>query len=403
MDVATTHHGEAYGDRLRDALDVAGMIAACQELVRIPSLSGDEAAVAGALAGHLRRLGYDRVEVDAKANVVAWLHGAGGGPSLLFNGHLDHVPPGAMPDPYAGAVVDAARWGEAGPAIYGRGACDMKCAVVAAAFAGAAIKRADMPLRGTFVFNADVAEEIDSPDGVQHVIARGIRADHGLSGEATGLRVHLGHRGKVEFELTVHGRTAHSSDPARGLNAITQTTRLLAALDEHGRTLAAHPLLGAGTLAATDIRASPGGGVAVVPDRCTVRLDRRFVLSDTPESCREEIEAIVARLRATDPAFVCDVEPVNLSPLLYTESDQPVVAAVRAARRAVLGEPGELGAWRFGVNGTFMAQAGIPTVGFGPGDERWAHTPDEHILIAEIVTAAEVYAQTVLNVCGVAG
>ena len=395
--------GDAFVRRLRDALDADGMIAACQELVRIPSLSGDEAAVATALAERLRRLDYDRVEVDDKLNVVAWLDGSGGGPSLMFNGHLDHVPPGAMPDPYAGTLVDAARWGESGRAIYGRGTCDMKCNLVAAAYAGAAVKRAGIPLRGTFVFNADVAEEIDSPAGVQHVIARGIRADYGLSGESTGLRVYLGHRGKVEFELTVHGRTAHSSEPSRGLNAITRMARLVAALEEHGRTLADHPLLGQGSLAVIDIRASPGGGVAVVPDRCTIRVDRRFVPSETPESCRRELEAIVARLRAEDPAFHCAVEQVNLYPLLYTEPDHPLVGAAQAARAAVLGEPGELGAWRFGVNGTFMAQAGIPTVGFGPGDERWAHTPEEHILVADLVTATEVYAQMIVTICGTVG
>jgi succinyl-diaminopimelate desuccinylase len=121
------------------------MIAACQELVRIPSLSGEEAAAGVAFAAQLRALAFDRVEIDDKGNVVGWLDGEDDGPTLLVNGHLDHVPPGDMADPYAGALVAAMRWGESGLAIAGRGTCDMKCNVVAAAFGLAAWRRSSEP------------------------------------------------------------------------------------------------------------------------------------------------------------------------------------------------------------------------------------------------------------------
>jgi succinyl-diaminopimelate desuccinylase len=387
---------------LHDALDVDGMIAVCQAMVRIPSLSGEEAAAASALARCLRALEYDRVEIDDKGNVLAWLDGQGDGATLLVNGHLDHVPPGAMADPYGGRLVDAARWGEAGLAIAGRGTCDMKCNVVAAAFGLAAIKRAGIPLRGTVVLNADVGEEIDSPAGVQHVLASGLRADFGVSVESTGLRVYLGHRGKVEFELTVHGRMVHSSEPARGDNAIMRAMPLLAALQRHAEDLPAHPLLGQGTMAAIDIRAEPGGAVAVVPDRCTIRVDRRYIPGESPATCRAELDAIVTALHGDDPGFRCDITEVNHYPLFFTDAGHDLVTATRAARADVLGTPGELGAWRFGVNGTFMARAGIPTIGFGPGNERWAHTPREHVLVDDLVAAARVYARLAVSVCGVA-
>jgi succinyl-diaminopimelate desuccinylase len=388
---------ESPGAALDAALDVTGMIAACQELVRIPSLSGEEAAAGAALAAQMRALAFDRVDIDDKRNVIGWLDGEDDGPTLLVNGHLDHVHPGDMVDPYAGALVDATRWGESGPAIAGRGTCDMKCNVVAAAFGLAAIKRAGIPWGGAVALNADVGEEIDSPDGVQHVLDRGLRADYGLSVEATGLQVYLGHRGKVEFELTVHGRMAHSSEPSRGENAIQRTVPLLTALAKHAATLPAHPLLGQGTLAAIDIHAEPGGGVAVVPDRCTVRVDRRYIVGESPASCRAELEAIVAGLAAADPAFRCDVVEINHYPLFFTDPDHELVAMARAARADALGSPAELGAWRFGVNGTFMARAGIPTIGFGPGDERWAHTVDEHVLVDDLVAAARVYARLALR------
>ena len=307
-----------------------------------------------------------------------------------------------MADPYGGQLVAAERWGESGLAIAGRGTCDMKCNVVAAAFGLATVKRTGIPLRGTVVLNADVGEEIDSPDGIQHVLDGGLRADFGVSVEATGLRVYLGHRGKVELELAVHGRMAHSSEPSRGDNAIARAAPLLQVLDRHAAHLAAHPLLGQGTLAAIDIRAEPGGGVAVVPDRCTIRVDRRYIPGETPDSCRAELAAIVDDLRASDPGFRCDIAEVNHYPLFFTDPEQDLVATACAARADVLDAPGELGAWRFGVNGTFMARAGIPTVGFGPGDERWAHTSQEHVLVDDLIAAARVYARLAIRACGVA-
>lgn len=391
---------DALTARLRAALDVEGMLATCQDLIQTPSLSQQEQEVAVKLASCLRLLGYDRVEVDDKWNVVGWIEGAVAGPSLMFNGHLDHVPPQDMQDPYAGSLVDGARWHEDGSVIYGRGSCDMKCNVVAGAYAGAAVKRAGIPLRGTYIFTADVAEEVDSPDGIQYVLRRGIRADYGVSGESTALQVYLGHRGKVEFEMTVHGRISHSSNPSRGDNAIVRMARLIEALQSRAEPYATHPMLGQGSLAITDISASPGHGVAVVPDRCTIRIDRRFIPGETPETCRRELEEIVARLQAVDPPFRCDIELVNLYPLLWIEPDHALVAAAQSARAAVMGGPGELGGWLFGVNGTFMAREGIPTVGIGPGDERWAHSPEEHIAVSEIITAAEIYARMIVDLCG---
>jgi putative selenium metabolism hydrolase len=376
------------------------MVATCRELVRIPSESHQEREVAETLAERLREIGYDRVETDEHHNVVAWLEGKAERPSVILNGHTDHVPPQAMKDPFSAALVDASRWGEEGMAIYGRGTMDMKCNVVAAAYAGAAIKRAGIHLEGTYILTADVAEEIDSADGMPYILGRGITGDYGVSLESTRLQPYLGHRGKVEFELTVRGRTSHSSNPSEGDNAIHRAARLidtLAALGPFGT----HPLLGEGSLAILDISAGPGHGYAVVPDRCTIRIDRRFVPGETPESCRHELEEAVAALQHQDPSFHCEIEQVNLYPMMWIEPNHPLVKAVAAARVAALGEPVELGGWLFGVNATWMGEAGIPTVGFGPGDERYAHTPEEHILVSDLVSAAQVYALLILNLCGV--
>jgi succinyl-diaminopimelate desuccinylase len=374
------------------------MIAACQEAVRIPSPSGEEAKAAAFLAERMVRLGADNVEVDEHSNVVAVFRGDGGGPSLMFNGHLDHVPPGDMAEPYSGALVDAARWGEFGEAIYGRGSCDMKCNVVAAAYALGAIRTAGVRLGGDAILVADVQEEVDSPLGVQAVLARGLRADYGLSVESTGLEVYIGHRGKVEFELDVYGKSCHSSEPERGTNAIYEMVRALEALRSLEQTLPSDPLLGRASLTPIDIVAFPGHGVAVVPDRCTIRIDRRFVPQETPADCLRQLKERLSRVKGLSFA----IRQVNLYPLMYTDPTHPLVSAVQRCCEGVLGRSSGIGAWRFGVNGTFMAQAGIPTVGFGPGSERWAHTPEEHVLVQELVDAAKVYIMVTLSLCGVA-
>jgi putative selenium metabolism hydrolase len=385
--------------RIRDALDVDGLVAACQALVSIPSPPGEEGVAATAFARLLERLGYDRVIIDDKSNVIGWINGSRPGPTVMLNGHLDHVPPGDMPEPYGGRRVDATRWGEQGEAIYGRGSCDMKCNLVCGAYAGAALKQAEIDLPGTLILTADVKEELDSPDGVPHILASGVTADYGISLESTNLAVYLGHRGKVEFEMTVKGRTAHASAPDRGVNAVVGAARLIAAIEAHRQTLPRHPLLGAASLAVTDVHASPGQGLAVVPDRCTIRLDRRFVPGESPDGCRQELERLTAQLQADNPAYSYEIEQVNLYPLLWIPPNHPLVQRAQTARAAVLGDAGPLGAWQFGVNGTFMAQAGIPTVGFGPGDERWAHTSEEHVLIADLIRATATCAFMILTIC----
>jgi len=154
------------------------LVAFAQRLAATPSLPGEEREVAELLATKLVHLGYRDVAVDPMSNVVGYL--GEGPPRLMFNGHLDHVPPAGMEDPYGAQIVDGH--------LRGRGTLDMKANVAAGAFAAAFV---DAPLRGAYIFTADVREEIDGPEGIQALLAQGLRADYGVSGEATSLDVAL--------------------------------------------------------------------------------------------------------------------------------------------------------------------------------------------------------------------
>lgn len=384
------------------ALDVPAMVAACQDAVRVPSLSGEEAAVAALFLEHLRRLDLDDCTIDGNGNVLAYLRGSGGGASVMVNGHIDHVPAGDMPDPYSGALVDACRWGATGEAIFGRGSCDMKCNVMASAYALGAIRKAGVLLAGDVVFVADVQEEVDSPLGVKSVIQGGIRADYGLSTESTGCRAFLGHRGKLEFAIEVLGRTAHASEPANGVNAILETVPVLEALRHLASRLPTHPQFGDATMTVTSLRSSPDNQTALIPDRCLLRVDRRYVPGETPATCEAELRALLDEVARRHAGLVWTLRLTNHYPLMQVEDGHLIVAAAQAAIAQVAGQAPQPGTWRFGVNGTFMCEAGIPTVGLGPGDERWAHTRDEHVLVDELERAARIWIRLLVHTCGMA-
>ncbi len=344
------------------------LVAFAQRLAATPSLPGEEREVAELLATKLVHLGYRDVAVDPMSNVVGYL--GEGPPRLMFNGHLDHVPPAGMDDPYGAQIVDGQ--------LRGRGTLDMKANVAAGAFAAAFV---DAPLRGVYIF-----------------IAQGLRADYGVSGEATSLDVALGHRGKVQLDVTVAGRSSHAATPAEGENAVFRALPFLAALERAGERVPSDPLLGVATLTVTGIASAPAGGVAVVPSSCTIRVDRRYVRGETPDSCRVEVEELVDRVAAEHGAHAT-VELVNVYPLMATEPDHPLVRAASAAVEDATGRVPALKAWRFGVNATFMNAAGIPSVGIGAGDERLAHTPAERVPVYEIVQASHAYALLIKRLC----
>ena len=361
------------------------LVAFAQRLAATPSLPGEEREVAELLATKLVHLGYRDVAVDSMSNVVGYL--GEGPPRLMFNGHLDHVPPAGMDDPYGAHIVDGH--------LRGRGTLDMKANVAAGAFAAAFV---EAPLRGVYIFTGDVREEIDGPEGIQALLAQGLRADYGVSGEATSLDVALGHRGKVQLDVTVAGRSSHAATPAEGENAVFRALPFLAALERAGERVPSDPLLGAATLTVTGIASAPAGGVAVVPSSCTIRVDRRYVRGETPDSCRVEVVELVDRVAAEHGAHAT-VELVNVYPLMATEPDHPLVRAASAAVEDATGRVPALKAWRFGVNATFMNAAGIPSVGIGAGDERLAHTPAERVPVYEIVQASHAYALLIERLC----
>jgi putative selenium metabolism hydrolase len=386
------------GSAVDAAIDRTTLIEACRRVVQIESLTGEETYAACFVADQMRSQGFDRVEIDRNGNVIGTLDGNGTGASVMINGHIDHVPVGAMENAFSGDLVDASRWGETGEAIFGRGSCDMKCNVVAAIHAIGALKRAGLMPGGNVIVVADVEEETDSPKGVKSVVAGGLRADYGISVESTRGQVYLGHRGKVEFEVRIKGRTSHASEPSNGINAIYLSTAFVQQLQAYADSLKQDALLGPATVTITGMHSYPDNGTAVVPDLVTLRVDRRYVRHETPETCLDELRGVLQAAYGAIEGRGWSIGLINHYPLMFTPEDSAIAQAAILAAEDVDGIRPRVSAWRFGVNGTFMNEAGIPTIGLGPGDEKWAHTPEEHIGTADLIEVTRKIARAVLAV-----
>lgn len=372
------------------------LIAFAQEIVRIPSLSMEEQVVARVIAREMGELGYDEVQVDSLHNVVGVLKGSGGGPRLLFNGHSDHAGVGDMRDPFSGKIMDGTAFGHEGPVIYGRGAVDNKGAVAAMVQAGGTIKRLGVKLKGDVLITVVTREEMAYGEGIRALLQAGISADFAVSGEASRLNVMVGHGGKFECEVTTLGRTSHGGFPQGGINAIFKMNRFLTTLQEE-YPLPEHPFLGRATVTCLDINASPGALTPIVPDRCTAVIDRRFLPDETEESLLAGLRAVCGRLASRDADFQAEVNTRKWFPAMFTDPSSPIAQATLEARRKVMGAPGGIEAWYFGVDGTFLNQAGIPCVGFGPGNEYLAHTPNDVVPVEDLFTSCQVYAQLMVD------
>lgn len=363
-------------------------------LVREPSPSGTEGAVARIVAAEMERLGFV-VETDDWGNVVGTID-AGPGPCLLFDAHIDTVGV-SNPDDWSRNP-----WGEVmGDRLYGRGSMDMKGPLAAAVY-GIASLRGSLR-RGRVVVSATVAEELVEGPALEHVAKR-VKPDAVVICEATGLTVARGQRGRAEIRVEVNGRPTHSSRPEFGINAAEAMADVIVALRELEPTQ--HPVLGKGILVLTDILSEPYPGLSVVPHRCVATFDRRTLPGETEESIlapiRERMDRALARTGATGSATIAvddfesytgaRVEAPNFAPAWFFPDDHPLVAGALAALQEA-GVPTRLGHYAFCTNGSGTAgRLGIPTIGFGPGDEEMAHRVDEYIEIAQLEAAARGYA-----------
>ena len=368
------------------------LITFTQSLIRCPSPPGEESAVVDLILREMRAVGFDAFWRDDVGSAVGVVLGAAPGPTLLLDGHCDTV--GIAPgvpwrhDPFGGEIEDGF--------MYGRGAADMKGALAAMIHAVGSLDRSR--LAGRVIVCATVMEE-NLEGAALKAVMDGVHPDYVVIGEATDLGLNIGGRGRAEIHLETIGRPAHSSTPHLGRNAALDMLAVVSAVEK--LSAPAHPLLGSGILALTDIISEPYPGYSVIPSRCRVTYDRRLLPGETASELvasitgRAELTSIDLRVsiaqgeHRTYTGAILRGEKF-LPAWLFEEDDGLVQAAARGLRAAGLAP--QMGAYRFCTNAAYsVGIAGIPTVGFGPGREEDAHVIDERVAVAALRSAQQGY------------
>jgi succinyl-diaminopimelate desuccinylase len=390
---------DGLAQRVLAQIDEAETVSLLQSLVRVPSVNppGDIRDAIALCIAPLQAAGFacrtESIE-DTKPNLIAE-YGDAAGPSLCLNAHLDVVPTGEVEawthPPFAADLVDGR--------VYGRGAGDDKASVTAQIIAGLAIAWSEVPLKGRLIINVVADEEIGGRAGAALMVQGGfLRPDFDIVGEQTQGRVLIGEKGGAGIRIIVYGRAAHGALPWEGANAIEGMARVIVALQDElwpkleQRT---HPYFHHSSASINLI----SGGVKsnVVADRCEIYVDRRVVPGEDPQVSWNEAADIARRVIAGIPGLRVEFDTgMRLRAATLTDPDSPLVQAMVRAN-AVLGFSTELGGFSMGTDGRFFADAGCPTIIYGPGDPSLAHVPDEWVGVEEVVNAAKAYALAALS------
>ena len=387
----------------QDQQDLTNLL---RELVQTPSPSLQEGALAKRIAKEMSQLGLRDVHTDAIGNVIGWI-GSGRGPVLMLNGHMDtaHVgnPAAWKHNPFGAEIEDGI--------LYGLGACDMKGGLAAILYGAKLLRQRESRLGGSVVIACIVQQELCDGTASQVLVEEeGIRPDWVVLGEPTDMNISRGQRGRVEMRLVAYGCAAHAACPDVGDNAIYTASRIVFGLELLAGQLGNDDFLGPGSLAVTDISCKTGGH-NVVPDRCEMVLDRRLTVGENETKALAEVQRVIAREGVRAEVEIADYNVESYTgyvshgrscylPWVMAEDHPLVTTAVQAARAQSKRRP-VVGCWDFSTEGVYTAGvAGIPTVGFGPGNPRRSHTTDEHVRLADVYAATEVYARIAMDLVG---
>ncbi len=370
-----------------------------RDLIHTPSLSADEQAVVSRLAEEMEALGYDEVVLDPFGSVIGRI---GSGPIVIvMDAHVDTVGVGSRAewshDPFEPVLDDGV--------VHGRGACDDKGGM-AAMVHGAALARETgaLPDDVTLFVVGSVQEEECDGLALEHVLTHALpRPDVVVLGESTNGQVFRGNRGRIEVLVRAAGTSCHASAPERGRNPVYDLAPVIAEIEALNDRLGDDEFLGAGTIALTKIECETPS-LNAVPSTATLYIDRRLTVGEDPEAALKEIAALPSVQRAGGTVELLRYERASFTGAALRHAKQfetwvtpehsAGVRAGLATVRGALGKPdARTGHWVFSTNGVAsMGKLGIPTIGFGPGDERYAHTVAEQCPVQDLVDAMAFYA-----------
>jgi acetylornithine deacetylase/succinyl-diaminopimelate desuccinylase family protein len=366
-------------------------------LVAIESVNPDvvaggsgEKEIARFVAGWCERAGLETTLFEpapGRPNVVAVARGTGAGRSLLLNAHMDTVGVAGMTAPFEPRLEDGR--------LHGRGAYDMKGSLAACMLATAEVGRRG--LRGDVILTAVSDEEFASVG--TEAVAASLGADAAIVTEPTELQLAVAHRGFVHVEVETTGRAAHGSRPHLGIDAIAKMGHVLVGIEELDRRLRAHPThpyLGSGSVHASLVEG--GQEFSSYPARCVLQAERRTVPGETVELAESELREILEHASAADADFSGEVRVLASREPFEVEESSELVRVVRAAASAALGSEPDLVGVSYWADSALLADAGIPTVLFGPRGEG-AHAEVEWVDVESLDRCVETYLAVAGELC----
>lgn len=368
-----------------------------REICAIPSTDGQIGPVGERVQAEMRKLGFQDVRFDSMGNTLGRI---GDGRRLIaYDSHLDTVGVGDPDawewDPFEGRVEDGV--------LYARGACDEKGSTPGMIYGIALAAKLGLLEGCTLLYFGNMEEQCDGIAPHSLVETEGIRPDFVVIGEPTKMRVYRGHKGRIEMKVVSKGKSAHAASNHLGDNAVYKAIPVMEGLRDLEPELGDHPFLGHGKVTLTDIKVKTPS-INAVPDECTIYVDRRLTFGEDraaeiariadliPSEHRDTIS--VEMLFYDEPSYTGFVFPVEkYFPAWLLEEEHPLVRAGQATRRAIELDDAPAGKWDFSTNGIYwMGKAGIPSIGFAPGDEIHAHSVMDQVPLDDVVKSTEFYA-----------
>jgi acetylornithine deacetylase/succinyl-diaminopimelate desuccinylase-like protein len=402
---------EQLSARVAAAVDTHRLIELVQQVCRIPSVLGEEGELAGFLQSVMAGSGFEAASLQpvlpGRPNALGELS-FGAGPRVVLTGHLDTKPVShgwTATTPFSGELINGS--------IYGHGIMDMKAALACEIVAMEALQASGLDLAGTVAMAAVADHMGDQLGSIAYFDS--YPADMAVLGELSDNEIFLGHRGRYYFDVTVLGKSAHTCHKRLAVNANALAAHAILELEASQFTPElegwVRDLFGPETFVVPGrvYGGLPPGGPSMIPDECVIRVDCRPQPGVSVADVRAEVDRCLERARQRDPRLRAEVVLADVKDGYLAGPDDEVVRHMRDAVRAVrtqapaaaaaagpqggpaprAAEPVLQAAGWLGDTASFGVK--VPTVIFGPGGEP-VYCPDEHLSVADIIEAAQVYA-----------
>ena len=369
-----------------------------RESCAIPSYESLIGPVGERVAEEMHKLGFDEVRFDKMGNILGRI--GDGARTIVFDSHIDTVGVGDPDewqwDPFEGKIEDGV--------FYARGACDEKGSTPGMVYGMAFARDLGLLDGWTAWYFGNMEEWCDgiAPNTFVEVDPM-IKPDFVVIGEPTKMEVYRGHKGRVELKVTAKGVSAHAASNHVGINAIYLLLPVIAGIRDLEPELGDDPFLGHGKITVSDMTVKTPS-INAVPDEAVIYIDRRMTFGETEEEAIAQVEALIPEeskdrvkveaLFYDEPSYTGFVFPVEkYFPAWALDENHDLVQAGLKARELIGLEPKPASKWSFSTNGIYWAgKAGIPSIGFGPGDEVTAHTVMDSVKLDDVVKATEFYA-----------